>query len=113
MSTEEVPEPWASRMVERGFTRRDGGPNVSALARRIDVAPETARRAVKGIGSPDPDTVRRLVDALGADVQDWLGQRVELGPYEPPAESALLTGPQRDALTRLIRAIAAEQRTGA
>lgn len=110
MSSNEVPEPWATRMTERGFTRRDGGPNVSALARAMGVSVETARRAVKGIGTPEPETVSALMDQLGSDVQDWTGQTVAAGPYMPPRESALLTGPQRDALTDLIRAIAAGQR---
>lgn len=110
VSRSEVPEPWASRMTERGYTRRDGGPNISALSRSMDVSVETARRAVKGIGIPEPETVAALVDKLGDDVQDWIGQTVAAGPYEPPSESALLTGPQRDALTDLIRAIAVGQR---
>ncbi len=109
-SIREVPEPWATRMVERGYTRRDGGANISELARKAGLAVETVRRVVHGIGTPGPETVAALVDKLGADVEDWTGQHVTAGPYVPPSESALLTGPQRDALTDLIRAIAAGQR---
>src|SRR5690606_4869597 len=109
-STREVPEPWSTRMVERGYTRRDGGANISALARKAELAVETVRRVVHGIGTPGPETVAALAELLGADVEDWTGQHVTAGPYVPPPESALLTEPQREALTALIRAIAAGQR---
>ena len=112
MSTEEVPEPWASRMIERGVTRQDGRANITRLAKQADLAVETARRAIKGIGEPSPATVAAIAGVLGWDVQNWMGVKIELGPYSPPEESALLTSPQRDALTTLIRAIAAEQRAG-
>ena len=103
---QKVPEPWASRMVARGFVRADGTPNVSTLARRAGVAVETARRAVLGIGHASPDTVARLVQELGPQVHDWLGQEVELGSYEPPREAALLTHRERRALDQLIRVMA-------
>jgi len=103
---QKVPEPWASRMVARGFVRADGNPNVSTLARRAGVAVETARRAVLGIGHASPDTVARLVQELGPEVHDWLGQEVELGSYEPPREAALLTQRERRALDQLIRVMA-------
>ena len=105
-----VPEPWASRMVARGFMRADGTPNVSMLARRAGVAVETARRAVLGIGHASPDTVLRLVQELGPQVYDWLAQEVPLGSYEPPREAALLTPPERRALDQLIRVMAQHHR---
>lgn len=109
MSNTEVPEPWASRMIDRGFTRRDGGPNVTRLADATGLSIETARRAVKGIGTPNPPTVAALVEALGPDVEAWTGQKVAAGPYVPPAESALLTTRQRKALTELIRAFTSDE----
>lgn len=107
-----VPEPWASRMVERGLVRADGAPNMSMLARRAGIAVETARRAILGIGRASPDTVARLVEHLGPEAQDWLGQKVDLGPYEPPSEAALLTQRERWVLDQLIRVIAVHHRPG-
>lgn len=105
MSSKEVPDPWASVMRRRGLTRADGVANISALARKAGLATETARRAVHGIGVTRPDTVSALMEVLGPDVQKWLGTHVELGPYEPPSESSMLTSRQRDALTELIRSM--------
>jgi len=50
---------------------------------------------------------------LGPEIQDWVGQRVDLGPYEPPSEAALLTKRERRALDQLIRAIAERNRSSA
>ncbi len=100
-------------MVERGFTdpRYTADiPSMSRLAESVGVHASTVSGVIYGRRRPSPATVAALVGALGSDVQDWLGVHVELGPYEPPAESALLTASQRDALTALIRSIAVEQR---
>lgn len=105
-TSQAVPEPWASRMVERGFVRPDGAPNISLLARSAGVAVETARRALLGIGQASTETVERLVGQLGPEVQQWLGLKVDLGPYEPPREAALLTDRERRALDQLIRVMA-------
>lgn len=105
-TTERIPEPWAARLVARGFVRADGAPNVSMLARQAGVAVETARRAILGIGTASPETVMRLMTELGPEIQDWIGQRVDLGPYEPPTEAVLLTKRERRALDQLIRAMA-------
>jgi hypothetical protein len=93
-------------MVERGFVRAQGVPNISMLAREAGVAVETARRALLGIGRPNSETVVRLVSQLGPEVQQWAGLKVDLGPYEPPREAALLTERERRALDHLIRVMA-------
>jgi len=90
VATQQVPEPWASRMIERGLVQRDGRANISALARKAQVAVETARRVLNGTGTPDPETVLRLAEVLGMDIQEWVGQKVDLGPYDPPDEAVLL-----------------------
>lgn len=113
MSTASVPEPWATRMIERGFT--DGRyatdiPSMRALGEHTDLHASTISGVIHGRRKPSAETVAVLVAALGEDIQSWLGVTVELGPYDPPAESALLTASQRDALTVLIRSIAVEQR---
>jgi hypothetical protein len=94
-------------MRQRGFSKgADGTPNISALARAADLAVETARRAIFGLGEATPETITALSRVLGSDVETWLGKSVGLGRYEPPAESAYLTQAQREALDQLIRAIA-------
>ena len=110
-STERIPEPWATRLVARGFVRANGAPNISRLARQAGIAVETARRAILGIGTASPETVLRLMAELGPEVQDWIGQRVDLGSYEPPIEAALLTTRERRALDQLIRAMAERKRS--
>lgn len=113
VSTAAVPEPWATRMVERGFTDPRYAvetPSMRGLGEATGLHASTISGIIHGRRKPGAETIAALVAALGEDVQEWLGATVELGPYQPPAESALLTASQRDALTTLIRSIAAEQR---
>lgn len=113
MNSAAIPEPWATRMIERGYTdkrRKDDVASLRSLSEATDLHASTISDIVHGRRRPGTDTIAILVNALGVDVQDWVDAIVELGPYQPPAESALLTKSQRDALTTLIRSIAAEQR---
>lgn len=111
MQTRDVPEPWASRMVQRGLTRRDGRPNISALARSAGVAVETARRVVHGVGIADAGTVAALATVLGDDIAGWLDWRAEgLDVWEPPSESRLLTREEREVLDRLVRLMVIDRR---
>lgn len=106
MSTQEVPWPWASLMIDRGFVARTGAANISGLARRCDLAVETVRRAIHGVGTPKPETVAALVDVLGPEVEDLLGVSIEMGEYVPPSEAMYLDIDQRKALDQLIRVMA-------
>jgi hypothetical protein len=111
VQTRDVPEPWASRMVQRGLTRRDGQPNISALARSAGVAVETARRVVHGVGIADAGTVAALATVLGDDIAGWLDWRAEgLDVWEPPSESRLLNREEREVLDRLVRLMVMDRR---
>lgn len=105
-----VPEPWASRLVERGFTDRRSAnsstPSVGALADALDLNTTTITEAISGKRRPNPTTVAMLMNALGRDVADWLGLDYH-GPWTPPPEAALLTSRQRKALDELIRSMTA------
>lgn len=106
MSTE-IPEPWATRMVERGYTdRRSGGqgPGMGALAEATGLHTSTISEAINGRRTPSPKTVNELVDKLGEDVAEWLGVKY-FGPWTPPAAVTALTRRQRKALEELIVAM--------
>ena len=111
MSSQEVPEPWASRMVECGFTDPrylDDRPSMTRLGERIGIHTTTISSAIHGRRRASAATVSALVEALGPDVAGWLGAG-QAAAWTPPAEAALLTDRQRKAVEELIRAMA-EQR---
>lgn len=106
MSTAEIPEEWARRIVQRGYVRtRGSGPNISALADDIGLHTSTVSNALKGgLRGPNAETIAKIVQALGPDTAAWFGvERVET--WDPPASSALLTDRQRKALTELIESM--------
>ncbi|WP_447643203.1 helix-turn-helix domain-containing protein [Nocardioides zeae] len=100
-----VPEPWATRMIERGFTDRRSTKSAvasfSALADELGVNTTTVSEAVTGRRTPTAATVTALMGALGDDVAGWLGFE-HYGDWEPPKTAALLTPRQRRALEELI-----------
>src|SRR5699024_11778125 len=96
---------------------REDRPSFSRLAEAAGLHTTTVSRLVRGVGKPKPGVVEAVAAALGVDVRfvsEWAQQvRSETRPYEPPAEVNLLTRREQDAVTELIRAIAArEERTG-
>ena len=98
-----VPEPWATRMAQRGLS------SYTRLADASGVAVETVRRAVLGVGVPRPETVRALSVALGDDIQGWIG--VHLGDrYSPPSDADLLDPDERAAVDQMIRLLARGKR---
>lgn len=108
MNSNEVPEPWASRMVERGFSDpryTDDRPSMSKLGAHVGIHTSTISSAIHGRRRASAATVRALVDALGADVAEWLGVQAA-SAWTPPAESSLLTDRQRRAVEEIIRAMA-------
>lgn len=112
VSSKEVPEPWASRMVERQFTDPRYAtdiPSLSRLAETCGMHTSTISSAIKGTGrTPSAGTVVALTEALGEDVADWLGApRVK--SWELPAEASLLTDRQQKAVVELIKSMT-EQR---
>lgn len=106
MSTADIPERWARRIVQHGYVRtRGSGPNLSAFAEDIGIHTSTLTNALRGgPREPDADTIAKIVGALGQDTAAWFGvERVE--PWKPPASSALLTDRQRKALAELIESM--------
>lgn len=111
MSSNEVPEPWRTRLVERDFTDpryADDRPSIRRLGAAIGVHPSTISNAISGRTRASEETVARLVDALGADVADWLG-RSRPREWMPPAEAALLTDRQRKAVEEIIKSMTERQ----
>lgn len=108
VSSKEVPEPWASRMVDRGFTDPRYStdiPSLSRLAEACGMHTSTISSAIKGTGrKPSAATVVALTRVLGDDVAEWLGEE-RATAWEPPAESSLLTDRQRKAVEEIIRAM--------
>lgn len=106
-----VPEPWASRLVERGFTdgrSRQRIPSMGALSTKTGLHTSTISALISGKRKPTVETVQLLVRELGGDVAAWLGVPVR-DEYTPPPEAALLTPRQRKAVDELIRSIVADE----
>ena len=110
----QVPEPWATAMIEVGFTDPrydDPRPSMSRLAEAAGVHTTTVSRMVHGLKRPDPANVARVADALRRDVREvsgWVRQaRTAPIEYTVPSEVNLLTRREQDAISELIRAIAA------
>src|SRR5699024_780425 len=110
---------WTEAIIRAGYTDpryREDRPSFSRLAEAAGLHTTTVSRLVRGVGKPKPGVVEAVAAALGVDVRfvaEWVQQaRTESRPYEPPAEVNLLTRREQDAVTELIRAIAArEERT--
>lgn len=107
-----VPEPWASRMIERGYTDRRSAasvePSLTALSEQTGIHVTTITATITGARRPSMRTVAALAAALGDDVSEWLrGGR--LRDWTPPPEATLLTHRQRKALDELIRSMTSEQ----
>lgn len=111
---------WTEAIIRAGYTDpryREDRPSFSRLAEAAGLHTTTVSRLVRGVGKPKPGVVEAVAAALGVDVRfvsEWAQQvRSETRPYEPPAEVNLLTRREQDAVTELIRAIAArEERAG-
>lgn len=107
VSSKEVPEPWASRMVSKGFTDRRSDadvPSMRRLAESLDIHTSTISAAIHGTRTPSAGTIVALAEALGPDAAEWLGARYR-GAWSPPSASALLTDRQRKAIEELINSM--------
>lgn len=108
VSNKEVPQRWADRMIERGFTDpryTSDIPSLSSLAKACGIHTSTISSAIKGTDrQPSAATIVALTEALGDDVAGWLGEDHAVA-WEPPAESSLLTSRQRKAVEEIIRAM--------
>lgn len=85
-------------------------PSMGQLARRADLAVETVRRMVRGIGEPEPANMHRVADALNVPVErvvEWVYlSKGDIGPYQPPPDADLLTYDEREAVNRVINLFA-------
>lgn len=111
MSSNEVPEPWRTRLIQRNFVDpryTDDRPSLRRLGAEIGVHPTTISNAISGRSRASEETIARLVDALGDDVAGWLGRQAPR-EWTPPAESALLTDRQRKAVEELIKSMTERQ----
>lgn len=113
MSTDPT-TPWAEAMTRvRAVDPRNGRPSWNRLAELSGVSTSTITSMVAGKRRASETTIAKVASALridAAEVSGWLGlDRVVHHPYEPPAESALLTTRQRKALTELIRAFTSDE----
>lgn len=98
--SDELPAAW------RRHTERKGISSYRRLGAAANIAHETARRVVRGASVKD-DSIRRVADALGIDVEEVYALRNESAPdfsreWTPPASSAALTHEEREALARII-----------
>lgn len=114
----DIPEPWATAMVDRGFTDRRTKvprPSARALADAAGVHATTVLAMIGGASS-DPRSVEAVAEALGRDpetVSGWIDPaRLVSGPWVPPDEARLLDRRQRDALAELIRAMTSTRKAG-
>lgn len=103
MSTDQLPEPWGPILEAKGIhSYRD-------LGAAIGVAPETARRLVRG-DSTSAATVTKAAAALFAGdrsrVYELHGSaHVDYGPWSLPPEASLLDREQRAAVLAIVKAM--------
>lgn len=109
-------EQWTEAIIRAGYTDpryKEDRPSFSRLAEAAGLHTTTVSRLVNGVGTPKPGVVEAVAKALRVDVRfvaEWAHQvRTESKPYEPPAEVNLLTRREQDAITELIRSIAARE----
>lgn len=114
----DIPEPWATALVDKGFTDRrtkEPRPSARALADAAHVHATTVLAMIGGASS-DPRSIQLVADALGLapeTVSGWIDPaRIVSDPWVPPDEVHLLDRRQRDALTELIRAMAPRRSDG-
>jgi len=110
-----IPEPWAKAMRDARVVNPQAGrpddPSLNQLSKVSGVGPTTISKLIRGVGTPHPDTLRKLALALEttpAQIAEWakLGRSVS-EPYVPPARADWLTPRQRKAVTELILSIVA------
>lgn len=112
MSRDPLPEPWRSELEIKGIQSKRG------LATKAGISPQTAKRLIDGEGSPRPETVAAVADALfdgdRSKVWELAGfDRQDHGDWTLPPEASLLDPDQRAAVLAVVRAmLPPEQRAG-
>lgn len=114
-----IPEPWATAMIEAGFKDpryADDRPSLGALADAAGIHTTTVSRMVHKTGAAKTQNVAAVARALRKDVVEvsaWVRQaRTETEPYTAPPEADLLNRRERAALDELIRAVTETRREG-
>lgn len=112
-----IPEPWASAMIAARLTDSRYAhdvPSLGRLAEESGVHTTTVSDLVYGRKKPKHATVVAVAQALGVDVVEvsrWSDHvRSVREPYRPPVEVNQLTDREQDALTLLIKAMAAARK---
>lgn len=111
-------EPWASALVNARFVdpryADEDRPSLSRLAEAAKLHPTTVSKMVRGVGRAKVENVAAVAAALNVDVREvfrWVKQaRSQAEPYQMPAEVDLLTEREQEAISELIRAMAAGRR---
>ncbi len=86
-----------------------GVDSARGLAARVGIAPQTAVRLLGGVGTPSEATLRLIADRLPAPLPRL--RRLaglpggDLGPFRLPDWADQLTGPQRDVVVGVARAL--------
>jgi len=105
----DIPEPWATALVEAGFT--DGRfteprPSLRKLAEHAGVGTSTISNMIYSKRRTEQDTIDRVAEALRADpilIAQWAGrERSEREPYRPHPDANLLDEQERRAINEVI-----------
>lgn len=108
MGRAEIPEPWATAMIQKGFVDASGHPMIRPLADAAGIHQASMGRVIKGEGKAYPRNVIKIARALGGsqeEVTSWIEKTTPHGEaqtYTPPPAAHLLKASQRKALDRFI-----------
>lgn len=109
----DIPEPWATALVEAGLVDprgRDDRPSLRQLSERTGIATTTLSQMVQGGRRTRQDNIDRVADALRVDprkVAEWVGRaRTVAKPYDPPPVASLLDERERKAIDEVINLLA-------
>lgn len=112
--TIDVPDPWASAMIEAGCVdprRKDDVASLNALGRRVGLSTETVRRLIRGEGEPEPGTLEKIAGVLGPNAYEWAERaKAARDTWAAPPEAAFLTEDEGQTITRLIRQMTEHRR---
>ncbi len=110
MARRQTPQQWQELMEKAGLS------SIRRLAERAGMSQSTASRTVHGDHTPGDETINALAKALRVPAKEIYklthGQEIQPRAWEPPTEVHRLSKRTQDALTELIRAVAAEQGHG-
>lgn len=105
MARRQTPQQWQELMERAGLS------SIRRLAERAGMSQSTASRTVHGDHIPGDETVNALANALRVPAKDIYklthGHDIQARPWTPPAEVQRLSKREQDALTEMIRAMAA------